>query len=354
MGRGSPGWRFSFQAKVLAPVLTIMVLLVTATLLMVNRRITKEFQTEAAQKLAAAQAVFKDSQKIRSRHLLQRYGGIPNDSRVKAVAQKADAETTRVMLHELLNELGGEIAFLTAENGQRIARETRDPRLNSLVFESGSSTSIGRALEGQPNVDTIMAGERLFDVVSLPVTVNKTVVGVLTFGAEIEQSVAEEFKKVTHTEVVFQTTNGIAVSTLLKADLHRQLVNGFQGRPGTSPTPSEAAIHELTIDNEHFLGLMGHFTGLTGETMLNYVLLFSYEQPLAALHRTQETLGLFSFLGIIVSTAVVWALIRKVTQPLRELRDSAEAVGRGDFTQRVQVTSHDECGGTRGGIQPDD
>jgi len=345
MAHGPPGWRFTFQAKVLVPVLTIMVLLVTGTLLMVNRRITKEFQTEAAQKLAAAEGDFKNLQKMRSRSFLDRYAGVPNDSRVKAVAQKADAETARVMLHDLLNENRREIAFLTAENGQRVATETRDPHLNSSMFEFASSTSIGRALEGQSNVDTIMVGERLFDVVSLPVTVNKIIVGVLTFGAEIEQSVAEEFKKVTHTEVVFQTTNGIAVSTLVKPDLHRQLLNAFAPRSrGSSPSTADSPIQELTLDNEHFLGLTGHFTGLTGETTLSYVLLFSYEQPLSALRATQHTLGLFSFLGIIVSTAIVWALIRKVTQPLRELRDSAEAVGRGDFTQRVQVTSHDECG----------
>jgi len=41
---------------------------------------------------------------------------------------------------------------------------------------------------------------------------------------------------------------------------------------------------------------------------------------------------------------MVWFLINKVTQPLRELRDSAEAVSRGDFTRRVVVRSRDECG----------
>src|SRR5262249_24133685 len=41
---------------------------------------------------------------------------------------------------------------------------------------------------------------------------------------------------------------------------------------------------------------------------------------------------------------IVWFLVRKVTQPLRELRDTAEAVGQGDFSRRVDVISRDECG----------
>ena len=41
---------------------------------------------------------------------------------------------------------------------------------------------------------------------------------------------------------------------------------------------------------------------------------------------------------------VVWFFVRRATAPLRELRDSAEAVGRGDFSRRVNIRSRDECG----------
>jgi two-component system NtrC family sensor kinase len=62
------------------------------------------------------------------------------------------------------------------------------------------------------------------------------------------------------------------------------------------------------------------------------------------LHRLQQTLLLVSAAGILLGTAVLWFLLRKVTQPLRAMRDSAEAVGRGDFSRRVEVHSGDECG----------
>jgi two-component system NtrC family sensor kinase len=53
---------------------------------------------------------------------------------------------------------------------------------------------------------------------------------------------------------------------------------------------------------------------------------------------------MLSLAGIVLGAAVVWFLVRKVTAPLRALRDSAEAVGQGDFSRRVQVNSSDECG----------
>ena len=53
---------------------------------------------------------------------------------------------------------------------------------------------------------------------------------------------------------------------------------------------------------------------------------------------------LVSVPGILLGTIIVWFLVRKVTRPLRALSESAEAVGKGDFSRRVEVTSRDECG----------
>jgi two-component system NtrC family sensor kinase len=98
------------------------------------------------------------------------------------------------------------------------------------------------------------------------------------------------------------------------------------------------------LGDEHYFCWGGHFETLSGENNLGYLLLSSYEQPLRALQSTQQTLLLVSALCILAGTALVWFLVRKVTQPLRGLRDSAEAVGRGDFSRRVEVASRDECG----------
>ena len=66
--------------------------------------------------------------------------------------------------------------------------------------------------------------------------------------------------------------------------------------------------------------------------------------PRQVLRSTQQMLLGVGILGILVSTVIVWLLVRKITEPLRQLRDSVEAVGRGDFTRRVEATSSDECG----------
>ena len=59
---------------------------------------------------------------------------------------------------------------------------------------------------------------------------------------------------------------------------------------------------------------------------------------------TQRLLLLVGLFGTVAGAGIIWLLVRRVTQPLRQLRDTAEAVGRGDYTRRVEVNSGDECG----------
>ena len=74
------------------------------------------------------------------------------------------------------------------------------------------------------------------------------------------------------------------------------------------------------------------------------MLLSSREQSLAAMQATRHVLAGMGLIAILFCVAAVWFFINRVSEPLRELRQGAEAVGRGDFNRRVAVRSRDECG----------
>src|SRR5436189_5246014 len=104
---------WSFQSKVLAPVIGTMVLLVLVTMWIINRRITDQIEAAAGRELVTADAVFKDSQTIRARNLMRRFLNVPNEPRFKAVSQLADANTLRFLLSELLDAHAAEIVAFT-------------------------------------------------------------------------------------------------------------------------------------------------------------------------------------------------------------------------------------------------
>src|SRR5207248_89222 len=110
------------------------------------------------------------------------------------------------------------------------------------------------------------------------------------------------------------------------------------------PPRRSRGAKEVLLGYEHYVSKAGTFNSLSGDRALGYLLLSSYEPALRSMESTQQMLLAASSLGILLASTIIWFLIRKASQPLRALRDSAEAVGRGDFSRRVQATTNDECG----------
>src|SRR5215510_6236804 len=95
---------FSFRAKVIAPVVAVMVLLMAISMWLVNLRITKQLQDGAAELLVTADAVLKNSHETRTDNFYMRYRNVVNQPRIKAVTTTADQKTAGRLLEELINE----------------------------------------------------------------------------------------------------------------------------------------------------------------------------------------------------------------------------------------------------------
>ncbi len=336
----SSKFHLSFQAKVIIPVVALLACLLAIIVWLVNGRITDQFEEETRQTLATAEAVFRNSLEIRSRNLILRYQGVANEPRFKAVAQLSDPRTMTVQLNELLHEIGqdAKAMIFTMENNTLLAGASSDPKMNLGDFHARSSIVIGQAGVGKPAADTIVVGTNLFTAISVPVIVNDALVGVLTIGELIGPRAAQELKLLTRAEIVFLASGHIALSTFKNTDSFSELIRIYNRQNG----PSNKRIEGVSAGEEHFLCLAGNLPVSSGK--IGYLLLSSYENALQKKRETQRMLSLISLAGILFSSLLIWVLIRKITRPLRDLRDSAEAVGRGDFTRRVEVASRDECG----------
>ena len=162
----------SFQTKALVLVVTVMVLLVAVMMFVVNQRITRQLQSDAAQALMTADAVLKSSQKKREKDLLLHFKNVANQSQYIAACQLADTATLQNSLNQLLGEeLSSDLVQYKSAAGRLIANARRNPALDLSEFEQHSQLSAAQAIEDTPNADTIRVGDRLFDVISVPVKV---------------------------------------------------------------------------------------------------------------------------------------------------------------------------------------
>jgi signal transduction histidine kinase/CheY-like chemotaxis protein len=315
--------------------------LVTVTVFVVNHRITQEFVAEAKTKLATANAVFLNSQKIRTRDFMLRFRGLTDEPRYQAIFKLGDAATLHGPLADFLNKREVDSVFYSTNATNVLASERRDPATPEGPFETATLPAVRRALQGQETVGTVRAEKQLYEIISGPVYVDKNLIGALTFGLEIGNADVQEFSQLTHAQIALLAGGTVVASTLTNADASRQFTQLFQNSLAAN---GKKNVQPIILNGVHYFGSAGKFESLNGDKSLGYVLLSSYEDSFRALQSTQQLLLLVSVAAIFFGATAIWFLVNRVTRPLLELRDSAEAVGRGDFSRRVPVRSGDECG----------
>jgi signal transduction histidine kinase/ActR/RegA family two-component response regulator len=344
----------SFRTKVLVPVFVVMVLIVTISMWLANQQIKEQIQKNASQRLKSAGAMLKITQQNREKDLLRCYSDAKNEPRFKAATKMFEPGQTELdpeqqntfvgILDDLIKEDVADVIVLTPGQGVPVP-VARDPQINLQAFEASSSTSIKSAFAGESIVDTIENNNRLFDIVAIPISVGDTnaIVGVITFG--VENSMAQQFARLSQDDdLVLLADDHVVATTLRNDDLVKLLPARFAQMTSRNQAEEGIANEQFTLNDEHFLCTAGWLGGKNDEHRLGYLILSSYEKPLQALQSTRQIILIISLLAILSGGVTVWLLVSKVTRPLSELRDSAEAVGRGDFTRRVPVRGRDECG----------
>ena len=339
----------SFRAKMLMAVTIVMSLLVALSLWLVSQRFKQQIQNNAADQLRTAEGVLRARQTTRADELFLRFNIANNEPKFKsAYAVLAEGqltaegqETIRQTLQQMTNVVKADMIMLTPEpdSGPPVA-VFRDPQVNADLFARQCAVSISQAFTNQSKMETVEIDGRLYDIVSLPITVGKDIGGVVTFG--VADTIANEFRTLMRTDddLVLLLDNQVVSSTLHNPDTEASA----QFDVLTAKSNSAGNSQEIDLGNGHFLELAGQLGESEEPNRLGYLIFSSYEAPLQVLGSTQRIILLIGLLAILSGIAVVWFLLHRMTGPLRELQVSAEAVGRGDFSRRVNIRAHDEFG----------
>jgi signal transduction histidine kinase len=268
---------------------------------------------------------------------------MPKQPYYRAALSSLHGPTMVEPFQTLLAQQGVDLVLFHTPGEQMIASAAREPLASIAAFQAATAALVTRALNKEEVVDTIRVGHRVYDVVSIPVYNGSDISGALTLGSEISDDVAEKLSRLTHSQIVLLADDQVIASQFTRPDSKAQFVNLFR-RLSSEPGSPDLALRETIIADEHYFYSGGTFRSSTDADAFGYLLFYSSEQALRTLQSTQHALILISGVAILLGSALICFLVGKVTQPLRELRDSAEAVGRGDFSRRVQVRSEDECG----------
>ncbi len=338
--------RISLQAKVLATVLTLLIVLPAITLGVVNRSITRQTRDDGVHALTTAKATFVQSLGNRNSSLVSRFRNIVSGAGFVIVVRQNDAKTMTKHLQGLLEELADDTAvmvFVTPD--EKYSSSVRfDVKLQPEEFVRAASGPLRAAMAGEIGLSSLVLDDVPLNVVAVPVMVTERgLAGVLLVGVRLSELSLQQLKP-PQTEIII-LANGAVVGSTLRGPTTKAAVAGWATDTTSDPTVAEGeSIKEAMINGEHYLAMVEDYGRTAASTGFHFILLSSYESRLDALEGTRLRVLGISVAGIVLSALVVWFFIGRVTRPLRELRDSAEAVGRGDFSRRVERFSNDEFG----------
>ncbi|HTB82840.1 MAG TPA: hybrid sensor histidine kinase/response regulator [Candidatus Sulfotelmatobacter sp.] len=343
----------SFRAKVLASFVVCLVAVMAATLFIVDRFITQQSEREARNTLTTANSVLLNSEQARTHNLILRFNRLPNEPRYRAAFNQGDPVTLQKgPLTDLMTEQGVEVVFYAGlVNGalKIVDVEPRDPQLATTEFEKAAQPAINQALQNQPEkADTVRVNQQLYDVIAIPAhDTDGTLMGVLVIGTRLGLTTAQEFSEITGSRIALMASGHVVASTtLIGPKMDEQFGSLFKnllaGEPGDMT--ADVGVQSVVLDGDPYYATAGHFSSLGGDKAIGYVLLNSRAEALRSAADTKLRLLMAGLAAIVIGATVVWALIKRVTQPLIELRDTAAAVGGGDFSRRLPVRGRDEFG----------
>ena len=347
MGKLKRAILLNFRTKVIVPVLGVMVLLMATTMWLINNRVTRQVQADAAEQLHTADAVLSRVQQMRLDGLLTSYRKVESEPLFKAHAalfapdgegfSETAQKTIRNFLNTLIREKFAKVIMVSPLDGPRLTMAD-NAWIKLAEFESTTASLAAAAVTNGATVGVVRNGEQLIDMVAVPIRLREDVVATFVFG--VEDTLTEDVRELARGEVLLLANGQAVVSTARARELEAMLPDQIK----QAATSGRSKLEKLVLDDEHFLCLGGTLKTANATGPLSYLILSSYEKPLRVLRETQQLILLVSLAAIIVGITIVWIYVRRVTEPLEDLRAYTEAIGKGDFTRRVELDSRDEFG----------
>jgi len=343
----------NFRIKVLVPVVVVMSVLLLVMVWFVEHRARQQQELDAQDALKTYGTVFGQLQSIHRMNMRMRLETIAKVPKYNSVFIKGDFKSTmdqlaRMYVEEQFADHTAKIAFVrfTAVNAPENTEPLIWPADNSgpLVAASAASVRNARSLHNdeEPLPETVYVegtpAGKLYNIFSLRVYNPEHIqYGVLTFGEEINpEAVAQDYGTITRKPIVFMGNGHAVVSTFPDGADKSKFDAIYAQLAGQKEM-------KITVGNQHFFCTSGNFPSLNKASAPGYILFSQCDLPDSTV-TTQKLLLAMVIIGIFVGSACVLFFINKATEPLRQLHDAAVAVGRGDFSQRVNIQSRDEFG----------
>jgi eukaryotic-like serine/threonine-protein kinase len=315
----------------------LVVGLVTVTLVYTTYQAEAGARARLRQSLTEAREIWEAYQADRFAKLKLGVRVLGNDSPFKAAVQTGDPQTVYDLLKERGRDLAADFFIATGPGGNVIARSDSPEEGRADLH---AEPIVIRALEGEESASVWRQRGRLYHAVAVPMQFGPEIVGVLVAGYALDESLARELGKLTHSQVAFFAEDGteprlIASSFGARESSLRSVGRSVLAREGTQ---------ELALADEPHAAISVPLRS-EGRTIVGRVLVArSVIEELEDYRRFRNSLILVGLAVMVLALGLAIVVTRRITGPLRQLVALVERARDGSYSGAVAVVSEDEIG----------
>ena len=329
--------------KILLFASALVVALVGTSLAFTTFQADRLARENVAQGLADTRQVWETFQADRFKMLKLGIRVLGNDPYFKAVLE-TDAATILDTLKERNQELKADFFIVTDPAGVVIGRTDR-PGVRGE--DLSKDPLVQRPLEGEEAATVWRQGDRLFHAVSVPMVTDGDLKGVLIAGFAINEALAADIRKLTHSEIAYLThapgqPARISVSSLGAKE--RALVNALGRDEFAAANTASLGTFEMDLEGDRHVGVQVPLKAATGTIVGSLVALRSMDEEMAGFRRFRRSLVLVSLVVMVIGLAVAYVVGSHITGPVRTLVEMVKRARSGSYSGKVQVDSRDEIG----------
>ncbi len=201
-----------------------------------------------------------------------------------------------------------------------------------------------KPLEDEESATVWRTSDRLYHAVSVPMVTGGELKGVLVAGYGINEALASQIRKLTHSEIAFVTVAPGAPPQLSVSSLgpKEAALRAALGRPELASGSAEE--FEIDLAGERHVAIEVPLKTATGETVGALMALRSKDAEMAAFRRFRNSLIMVSAAVMVLGLLVAYLGAARITGPVRRLADLVERARNGSYSGKVDVDSGDEIG----------
>ena len=327
--------------KILVFTSLLVVALVGATLAFTTVQADRLAYETIHQGLSETREVWETFQADRYNKLKLGIRVLGNDPAFKSLVETNDQATILDTLRERGQELNADFFIATDPAGVVIARTDRPTAQGD---DLSKDPVVIKPLEGEESATVWRQGDRLYHAVSVPMQTGPDLKGVLVAGYGIDEALASQIRKLTHSEIAYLVQLPGQAPRLSVSSLgpRESALRAALGQPAFAAAGSEP--FNVDLGSERWVGVQVPLKSATGETVGSVVPLRSLAQEMASFLRFRNSLVIVSLVIMGLALVLAYLIASRITGPVRRLASVVERARDGSYSGAVEVASRDEIG----------